>query len=49
MIAPLLDAMVTGDTLWLCRSKHRGVLYGHEGIALVRDRQPIIYLPVVNY
>lgn len=49
VIAPLLDAMVTGDTLWLCRSKHRGVRYGHEGIALVRDRQPIIYLPVVNY
>jgi hypothetical protein len=47
-LLPLLDAMVTGDALWLCRSRQRGVLHGHQGIALVRDGQPIIYLPVVN-
>ncbi len=48
LLSPLLDTMAPGDSLWLCRSKHRGVLYGNEGIAPVRDGQPIIYLRVID-
>ncbi|OJF92295.1 hypothetical protein AX760_06140 [Pararhizobium antarcticum] len=49
LLAPLLDELQPGDKLWLCRSLKIGVLYGHEGIALVRDRQPLIYLRVIDY
>lgn len=49
LLAPLLQAMAAGDSLWLCQSKKRGVLYGNEGIALVRDGQPVIYMRFVNY
>lgn len=48
LLSPLLDAMAAGDCLWLCRSKHRGVLHGNEGVALVRDGQPILYLRVIQ-
>ncbi len=27
LLSPLMDAMATGDSLWLCRSKHRGALW----------------------
>lgn len=37
MLAPLLNLMQPGDQLWRCRSEKRGPLYGHEGVALVRD------------
>jgi len=48
-LAPLLDAMIAGDSLWLCRTKKMAPLYGNEGIALVRDGRPIIYLRAYNY
>lgn len=49
ILAPLLDDLQSGDELWLCRSLERGALYGHEGIALVRNGQPLIYLLIINY
>lgn len=48
-LAPLLDSMTTGDSLWLCRTKRRGPLYGNEGVALVRDGKPILYVRVIQY
>lgn len=48
-LAPLYDEMLDGDSLWLCRSRSIGPLYGNEGIALVRNRRPIIYLRVLDY
>lgn len=48
-LAPLLDPMMPGDTLWLARSRVIAPLWGHEGIALVRDGRPIVYLRVMNY
>lgn len=48
-LAPLLAEMLPGDQLWRCRSKRRGPLYGHEGVALVREMQPIIYMHIWNY
>lgn len=48
-LAPLYDEMRDGDSLWLCRSQQIGPLHGHEGIALVRDGRPIIYIRVVQY
>lgn len=48
-LAPLLDVMTPGDTLCLCRSQKIGPLYGHEGVALVRDGRPILYLRAVDY
>jgi hypothetical protein len=48
-LSPLYDEMRDGDSLWLCRSHEIGPLYGHEGIALVRNRQPVIYIRVVQY
>lgn len=49
ILAPLLDDLKSGDELWICRSLERGVLYGHEGIALVRNGQPLLYLLIINY
>jgi hypothetical protein len=48
-LAPLLRGMRPGDQLWLCRSEKRGPLYGHEGIAVVRDGRPMIYMCIWNY
>ena len=48
-LAPLLEHMTEGDTLWWCRSTKRGPLYGHEGVALVRQGGPVIYLLMLNY
>jgi hypothetical protein len=36
-------------TMWLARSRQRGPLYGHEGIALVRNGRPAEYVRVWNY
>lgn len=49
MLAPLLDLMQPGDQLWRCRSEKRGPLYGHEGVAVVRDGRPILYMRMLNY
>lgn len=48
-LAPLYREMQDGDGLWLCRSDQIGPLHGHEGIALVRDGRPIVYIRVVQY
>lgn len=47
--SPLFSRMQEGDTLWLARSQRRGPLYGHEGIALVRNDRPAEYMIVWNY
>ncbi|MFN4016409.1 MAG: hypothetical protein ACK4JB_13805 [Reyranella sp.] len=47
--SPILGRMQEGDTMWLARSKQRGALYGHEGIALVRNGQPAEYMRVWNH
>lgn len=47
-LAPLLAKMLPGDQLWRCR-KWREPLIGHEGIALVRQMRPIIYIRMWNY
>ena len=48
-LAPLYDEMQEGDSLWLCRSDQIGPLYGHEGIALVRDGRPVVYVRIVQH
>lgn len=48
-LAPLYDEMADGDSLWLCRSRQIGPPHGHEGIALVREGRPIIYVRLVAY
>ncbi|MGP4690083.1 hypothetical protein [Agrobacterium cavarae] len=47
-LAPLLAELLPGDQLWRCR-KWREPLIGHEGIALVRQMRPIIYIRIRNY
>lgn len=42
--SPILNRMQEGDTIWLARSQRRGPLYGHEGLALVRNGQPAEYV-----
>ncbi|MDB5997082.1 MAG: hypothetical protein JWP42_4218 [Pseudomonas sp.] len=48
-LSPLFDGMREGDTLWLCQSRFRAPLVGHEGIARVRAGQPLIYMLVTNH
>jgi hypothetical protein len=48
-LAPLLSEMLLGDRLWRCRSEERGPLYGHEGVAVVRDGRPVVYMRAINY
>lgn len=47
--SPILSRMEEGDTMWLARSQRRGALYGHEGIALVRNGEPVEYMRVWNH
>ncbi|MGO4194247.1 hypothetical protein AB4Z13_02650 [Rhizobium sp. YAF28] len=49
MLAPLLKVMRPGDQLWRCRSEKRAPLYGHEGIAVVRDGRPVLYMHIWQY
>lgn len=49
VIAPLLDAFEAEDGLWFCESERIGPLYGHKGIALVRNGRPVIYLRIITY
>ena len=46
--AQLYEELRDGDSLWLCRSRVIGPLHGHEGIALVRDKQPVIYIRIIQ-
>ncbi|GLS20166.1 hypothetical protein GCM10007874_31830 [Labrys miyagiensis] len=48
-LTPILSEMRGGDSLWLCQSRLREPLQGHEGVALVRDDQPVVYIRVLNY
>lgn len=48
-LAPLMSTMLPGDQLWRCRSAMRGPLFGHEGVAVVRQMRPIAYLRKWNY
>jgi len=40
-LSPIFDEMQDGDSLWLCQSRFRAPLIGHEGVALVRDKRPL--------
>jgi hypothetical protein len=48
-LSPIFKEMRDGDTIWLCQSRFRAPLYGHEGIALVRDKRPVVYIRALNY
>ncbi|HEY2874586.1 MAG TPA: hypothetical protein VGJ56_21865 [Reyranella sp.] len=48
-LSPIFGVIQEGDTLWLGRSRRFGPLYGHEGIALVRDGRPIVYIRALNH
>jgi hypothetical protein len=48
-LSPIFDEMRDGDSLWLSQSQQIGPLYGHEGIALVRDQHPLIYIRIIVY
>ncbi|MBO6512024.1 hypothetical protein [Roseibium sp.] len=48
-LSAIFDEMHDGDSLWLCQSQKIGPLSGHEGIALVRDGRPIIYVRLITY
>jgi hypothetical protein len=48
-LSPIFDEMQDGDSLWLCQSRFRAPLIGHEGVALVRDKRPLIYIRVLNH
>lgn len=49
MLSPLYDEKRDGDSLWLCRSHRAGAAHGHEGVALVRDGKPVIYLRMTQH
>jgi hypothetical protein len=48
-LSPIFKEMREGDTIWLAESRVRGPLWGHEGIALVRDARPIVYIRTRNF
>lgn len=48
-LLPLTDQMLGQDELWLCRSRRIGPLYGHRGVALVRDGEIIQYVNFINH
>jgi hypothetical protein len=48
-LSPIYKEMKNGDTIWLCRSIRRAPLIGNEGVALVRNEQPLIYIRVIQY
>ena len=47
-LSPIYDELCDGDSIWLCRSLIIGPLHGHEGVALVRDKRPVIYIRVIQ-
>ena len=48
-LSPIFNETQDGDTLWLAQSRYREPLWGHEGIALVRDKRPIIYIRLIDF
>lgn len=48
-LGPIFRAKKEGDSLWLAESEHIGPLYGHRGIALVRENRPVIYIKFIQY
>jgi hypothetical protein len=48
-IARLQKGTETGDQLWLCCSRHLGVLYGNRGLGIVRNGQIIRYESIVKF
>ncbi|WP_026792247.1 hypothetical protein [Pleomorphomonas oryzae] len=47
-LAPLYDEMADGDSLWLCRGRPTGP-HADEGVALVREGRPILYMRMVSH
>jgi hypothetical protein len=48
-LSPIFNEMREGDSIWLCQSRVRAPLWGSEGLALVRDNRPVIYIRVLNH
>lgn len=48
-LSPIYSELKDGDQVWLCCSQVRGPLTGHEGVALVRNGQPVIYKKIIQY
>jgi hypothetical protein len=48
-LADLIADMLETDELWLAHSGKIGTLYGHEGVALVRDGKPIKYEIIIDH
>jgi hypothetical protein len=44
----LLDAPVDGE-VWVCQSRYRGPMAGHEGLGLVREGVVLRYETIVRY
>lgn len=49
MIAAMMQDAVDGDELWICRSRHVGMLAGHEGLGIVREGSIVEYRKIVQY
>lgn len=49
ILSPIFKEIREDDRVWICQSKQRGPLLGHEGVALVRNEQPVIYIRVIQY
>lgn len=47
-LSAIFNDMREGDSIWLCQSRVRAPLWGHEGVALVRDNRPIVYIRIQN-
>ncbi|MDN2583443.1 hypothetical protein [Aquibium sp. ELW1220] len=48
-IAEMMQDAVDGDELWICRSRHVGMLAGHEGLGIVREGSIVEYRKIVQY
>jgi hypothetical protein len=48
-LSPIFKEMRAGDTIWVAESRLRTSLWGHEGIALVRDSRPVVYIRMRNF
>lgn len=48
-LSPIFNDMREGDSVWLCQSQVRAPLRGHEGVALVRNNRPIVYIRMQNF
>jgi hypothetical protein len=48
-LSPIFKEMREGDTIWVAESRLRASLWGHEGIALVRNSRPVVYIRMRNF